>query len=477
MLLSAAAYLALASPRAWRRPGAMVTASALAAAALRAPPLRQVDMPEGGHIVSWREGAMAAVSVVEDAAGVSRLRIDNRQQDGSSDSLLADARLALLPLPLLLHPAPQRALFLGLGTGVTATSAALDPSLQVDAAELLPEVIAASAHFTRPLTADSAGPRLHPVAADARRFVRAGGQPCDVIVSDNFHPARSGSGALDTVEHFQAVRGRLGAQGNFCQWLPLQQLDLAMLRSIVRSFQVAVPGGWALLASHSLDTSVLGLLARADGSRLQLPQLRQRLARNTLPQRLAGFGIADDSALLGGFVAGPAALTRFAGAAPLNTDDHPVVAYAAPRITYAPDSLPRDRLLALLGLLGLALDELLAPGGDAAQAGRPPTGRPAISSSPPAGRCGQAPTCGQCWPRCRCRCWACCAPARTSDPSTTPCCAWPRPWRAKIRPVPAACCKTWPACSRPGPRPPRPCCRSARPASGPGQRGENAAPP
>ena len=368
LLLIAAAYLALVGLQAWRRPGALATVTALAAAALWAPPLQQVDVPEGGHIVSYREGAMAAVSVVEDAAGVSRLRIDNRQQEGSSDSLLADARQALLPL--LLHPAPRRALFLGLGTGVTATSAALDPSLQVDAAELLPEVIKASAHFTAPLTEGSAGPRLHPVAADARRFVRAGGQPYDLIISDNFHPARSGSGALYTVEHFQAVRGRLGAQGIFCQWLPLHQLDLATLRSIVRSFQVAFPGGWALLSTHSLETPVLGLLARADSSRMDLPALRQRLARNTLPQRLADFGIPDEVALLGGFVAGPAALTRFAGDAPLNTDDHPVVAYAAPRITYAPDSLPRDRLLALLAQLSLTPDELLTPGSDATQAAR-----------------------------------------------------------------------------------------------------------
>ena len=63
---------------------------------------------------------MAAVSVVEDADGVARLRINNRQQEGSSATLRVDARQAWLPL--LLHPAPRRALFLGLGTGVTASA-------------------------------------------------------------------------------------------------------------------------------------------------------------------------------------------------------------------------------------------------------------------------------------------------------------------------------------------------------------------
>ena len=285
-----------------------------------------VDVPDGGRIVSYRDGVMAAVSVVEDAGGVSRLRIDNRQQEGSSASLQVDARQALLPI--LLHPAPRRALFLGLGTGMTAASAAEDPSLEVDAVELLPEVIAASAWFTRDVDA-AARNRLHLVAADARRYVRATSRRYDVIVSDNFHPARSGSGSLYTVEHFRAVRETLEPGGVFCQWLPLHQLDLATLRSIVRSFLVAFPDGWAMLASNSLQTPVLGLVGRVDGQRFDVDAVRDRLARAERDDvaRPASFGLEDELALLGSFVAGPRALARFAGDARANTDDDPVVAY------------------------------------------------------------------------------------------------------------------------------------------------------
>lgn len=53
------------------------------------------------------------------------------------------------------------------------------------------------------------------------------------------------------------------------------------------------------------------------------------------------------------------ALARFAGEAPLNTDDHPVVSYCAPRITYLPDSLPRDRLITLLRAVDIHPDELV----------------------------------------------------------------------------------------------------------------------
>jgi spermidine synthase len=358
LLLVVAGYLALSSRTAWSRPSQWVTAATALALAVWVPSLAIVDVPEGGRLTSYREGVMAAVSVVEDANGVATLHIDNRQQEGSSATVLADARQALLPI--LLHPAPRHALFLGLGTGITAASAAEDPMLQVDAVELLPEVIDASAHFTLPFWGGARNPRLHVMNADARRFVRATRDRYDVIVSDNFHPARSGSGALYTVEHFKAVQDRLAPGGLFCQWLPLHQLDLETLRSIVRSFLTVYPRGWAMLATNSLDTPVLGLVARSDGERIDVKQVRERLARVAMPRHPEEFGITDDLALLGSFVAGPRALSRFADNAPSNTDDHPVVAYRAPRITYAPDSLPRDRLIALLGEVEISPDELLA---------------------------------------------------------------------------------------------------------------------
>jgi len=354
-LLIAAGYLAVAAQRAWTRPMVWGPAVAALALAVLAPALRFVDVPDGGRIVSYRDGALAAVSVVEDAAGVARLRIDNRQQEGSSATGRVDGRLAWLPL--LLHPAPHRALFLGLGTGVTAASAAEDPALEVDAVELLPEVVAAAGHFAPP----GARPRLHVMVADARRYVRASDRRYDVIVADNFHPARSGSAALYTVEHFAAVRQRLDAGGVFCQWLPVHQLDLATLRSIVRSFATVYPTSWAIVASNSLDTPVLGLVARRDQGRFDLAGRRGRLSRLAPPGRLAELGLEDELAVLGSAIAGPGALSRFAGAAAANTDDHPIVAYSAPRATYAPDSAPRDRLIALLHELSIEPEELVLP--------------------------------------------------------------------------------------------------------------------
>jgi spermidine synthase len=358
LLVVVVGYLLLAL-RAWRRPEFWVPAAAAVALAVWTPRLAFIDVPEGGRLVSYREGVLGAVSVVEDADGVARLRIDNRQQEGSSATLRFDARQALIPL--LLHAAPRNALFLGLGTGVTSSAAARDPALEVDAVELLPEVIAASDYFTQALPSEG---RLHLLTADARRYVRAASKHYDVIVADNFHPARSGAGSLYTVEHFAAIRARLAEGGLFCQWLPLHQLDLDTLRSIVRSFIAVNPDGWALLANNSLDTPVVGLVARADGARFLPDDVRRRIAAATFSPGPRELGLEDEFALFGSFIAGPAGLRNFAGDQPVNTDDHPVVTYLAPRITYAPDSLPRERLATLLGQVSIEPEGLVAQTSD-----------------------------------------------------------------------------------------------------------------
>lgn len=349
-------YLMMVSVLAWRRPLQWVAVGAVAVVSVSVSSLTAVDLPQGGRLVRLIEGVMASVSIVEDAEGVTSLHINNRQQEGSSATVFADARQGLLPI--LFNPQASHVLFLGLGTGVTASVAAEDARREVVAVELLPEVISASAQFRQATGTAVAGARVNMLAADARRFVRVTDSRYDVIISDNFHPARSGSGALYTVEHFAAVKSRLASGGLFCQWLPLHQLDLDTLRSIVRSFLQVYPRGAAMLATNSLDTPVIGLIARGDDQRIDVEGVRAHLASASQPDPLQ-YGIADDLALFGSLVGGPDALRRFAGDAPLNTDDRPVVIYQAPRMTYEPDSLPRDRLAAFLDVMDIEAGEVL----------------------------------------------------------------------------------------------------------------------
>ncbi|MBJ7419429.1 MAG: fused MFS/spermidine synthase, partial [Rhodoferax sp.] len=304
-----------------------------------------------------------------DADGVARLHINNRVQEGSSASGQVETRLA--QLPLLLHPSPRTALFLGYGTGYTANAAALDPRLQVKAVELLPEVIEAAGIFALKSGAPASASPVATVAADARRYVQSATDRHDVIVADLFHPARSGAGNLYTVEHFAAVKTRLAPGGLFCQWLALHQMDIETLRSIVAAFLQVYPNAVAVLASNSLDTPVVGLIARPDQPGWQIQTVRARLSDMSPPmaKALKKAKLDDEFAVLGSIIAGPLALKDFVRGATLNTDDRPVVTHRAPWVSYAPQEAPRDRLTLLMQGLAPHAADGIAPhqGADAAR--------------------------------------------------------------------------------------------------------------
>jgi spermidine synthase len=356
-----AGYLALRSIQSWHQPAGWVAAGALLLLAVFAGPLRFVDLPAGGRLLSYREGVMAAVSVVADADGVARLHINNRVQEGSSASGQVETRLA--QMPLLLHPSPRTALFLGYGTGYTANAAALDPRIQVKAVELLPEVIEAAGIFALKQGAPASASPVATVAADARRYVQSTTDRHDVIVADLFHPARNGAGSLYTVEHFAAVKSRLAPGGLFCQWLALHQMDIETLSSIVAAFLQVYPNAVAVLASNSLDTPVVGLIARPDQPAWEIETVRTRMSdlspRMTKALKLAK--LDDEFAVLGSIIAGPRALKDFARDATLNTDDRPVVTHRAPWVSYAPQESPRNRLAMLMEQLAPQATDVVGP--------------------------------------------------------------------------------------------------------------------
>ncbi len=203
--------------------------------------LRLVKTEGNERVIDYREGVTAAVAVVATPTGSKNLRVNNHFTMGSTATRGWELRQG--HLPLLLHPAPRRALFLGLGTGITFQATRYHPGLVADGVELVPEVVEVLSQFESPDAAMRNDARTTVYTADARRFVRATRDRYDVIVADLFHPGRDGGGMLYTREHFQTVRDRLNTGGLFCQWLPLYQLDEPVLRVIIKTFLEVFPDG------------------------------------------------------------------------------------------------------------------------------------------------------------------------------------------------------------------------------------------
>lgn len=316
-------------------------APALAATMLLVRPApSMIKRPAGGSLLSMREGPMVTASVVNDASGARYLEVNGRFRMGGTSSMRSDYRQAMLPL--LLHPSPRQALFLGLGTGATLVGGTKMPGVTVRGVELSREVVDLLPWFVNPDDIN----RASIAVADARRYVAADTSFYDVVIADLFHPALDGSGALYTTEHFDAVRGRLAPGGIFCQWLPLYQLDAPSLRAIIRSFLAVYPGGSAWLNHYSIFTPMLVLIGPRDPGQLDLARLNNRLNDPAVAAAVRPFGFESSIDLLGQYLAGPHALASFAGEGPQNTDNYPFVTFDAERNVRALSAPPWSLLLA-----------------------------------------------------------------------------------------------------------------------------------
>jgi len=343
-------YLLLGPPMVWRSHLGALPALALGLWILSGPGAKALaSLPASGHLVEFQEGPMATVMVQGDDRG-NRWLVINSFQMGGTRSRFPDLRQG--HLPLLLHPAPQRALYLGLGAGITFQAAGFHTNLLADGVELVPEVLPLLRHFEVVPGQLFQQKNLAIHVGDARRFVRTTREQYDVVVGDLFHPARDGAGALYTVEHFAAIRDRLQPGGLFCQWLPLYQLDLDMLQLISRTFMAVFPDAAMLLCHNSVDSPIVGLVGFRDRPQYGLGWMSQRIADPRCWQNLQQVNLAEDLTVFGNLLATQRELAAFCGRGPLNTDDRPLVVFDAPRFTYGPPTPPRLRLMSLLQTLG-----------------------------------------------------------------------------------------------------------------------------
>jgi spermidine synthase len=331
LLATAVAYVVLAdvvAPRAGRwRPLAYAALLLVALAdPLRAP---LVNLRHGESLRALDEGAGGIVSVVQTPDDL-QLRLDNFYVLGGSAAATNERRLGLVPL--LLHPDPHRALFIGLATGISASAGPAAELDETTVLEVVPEVAAAArAHFGawNGGLLDRRDVRL--IAGDGRRFLTATDERFDVIVSDLFVPWHAGAGSLYAREMYEAAAAHLTSDGVFCQWLPLYQLTREEFDLIARTFLTVFPVGTLWRADFYPDRPVVGLVGQLVPRPLDAARVDDRLARLPAWSRDPLLVNTRALALLYAGDLGPA--TDLLPGETINTDDRPLLEFSAPRLT------------------------------------------------------------------------------------------------------------------------------------------------
>ena len=183
-------------------------------------------------------------------------------------------------LPMLLHPNPQRVLFLGMGTGVTAAGATQHPETEtIEIVELIADVTAAARELGHRNDRVLEDERVHVTTDDARHFLLGTNEKFDVIVSDLFVPWESETGYLYTREHYAASAVRLEQGGLFCQWLPVYQMGEREFTTIADTFATVFPETTLWWGKMDPSKPIIGLVGSMRPIEIDTTILATRLDR------------------------------------------------------------------------------------------------------------------------------------------------------------------------------------------------------
>jgi spermidine synthase len=320
--LASALWLATALPGSRRRLGwtwAAAGTAAFAAAALTAPDPFAIALARrhpGERLLWSQEGPQASVNVHQ-MAHARVLYLDGKHQADDTE-LVVRIHREIGALALAVHPQPRKVLVIGLGGGVTAGAAALDPGARVDVVELSRSVIGGAEWF-RHVNGDVLHrPNVRMHVDDGRNVLLLTPERYDAVTADIIQPHHAGAGSLYSAEYFRLARHALAEGGIMVQWIGLrsEQHYKLILRTFLSVFpEVSLWGDGSLVVG---SVAPLTLTPEAFARRMAEPGVRESLAP---------LGVADFASLQALHRADGPALRAFVGEGPVLTDDRPLVEY------------------------------------------------------------------------------------------------------------------------------------------------------
>lgn len=319
----------VAGPRV-RWPAALVSAGAfglVAAALFTGGPAvlsSYYERMESVAVLSYDEGVGSTVKVFRDERGDKFLSIDGFPVAGTSPGM-QDAQKSLAHVPMLLTPVPSpRVNIIGFGSGGTSSGIYRYGVSRIDCVELVPGVIEAARWFPEMNRGilDARGYTLIP--GDGRNYALVSEARYDVISIDATSPKMAGNGSLYTIEFYRLLRERLSEDGLLVQWLPFHLLSDTETRMTARTFQAVFPHTTLWLSPMRHHGVLAGTMKPL---RIDVEALRQKLELPATREELEPFHTTTVLDFLSWFVMGEEALARYAGDAPLNTDDHPLLEF------------------------------------------------------------------------------------------------------------------------------------------------------
>lgn len=305
----------------------------------QAPGSTQKMRPGELDLLYYSEGWTANVAVSEDSEGVRSLLINGKPD--ASNVPTGDMRTQLLlgHLPMVLVDHARDALVIGLGSGVTAGALSAHGLRTIDAVEIEAKVVEASDYFKEENLGILGKPNFHLILDDARNVVAHRDAQYDVITSEPSNLWMSGVANLFTREFFQSTRKRLRPGGVLCQWLHLYQISAHDVLVFLKTMNSVYPHMAVWIDDSDMLVIASDRPIAPDRARIEAIFAKPAVRKSLAPSRITSSTIFED------YVTDERIMKLLRATVPVNTDDHPVLEFSAPRSLFLNQSKTIARTL------------------------------------------------------------------------------------------------------------------------------------
>lgn len=300
----------------------------------------------GGRIAFQEEDATGGLTTVVENRGVHTLLTNGKFQGDDSQELAIQHRLA--HIPALFSAGRERALVVGLGTGVTLAAVAAHGYEQTVCAELnTPIIRAAREHFSHVNGRVLDRPAVKLLVEDGRSVLLESADRYDLISVEITTLWFAGMGSIYSQEFYGMARSRLRRNGVLLQWFPVHHLSARNLYVVVNTVRSVFPyvsvwahrhQGFVVASNEPLQLDLDSV--RADTARPALQTYFSELESGSPLELLSDMVVSDRD--MDGFLDDMATLLN-ADRRVVSTDAWPTLEYETPKDVLANFSYFQNR--------------------------------------------------------------------------------------------------------------------------------------
>jgi spermidine synthase len=283
-------------------------------------------------LLFYKDGVSCNVAVYQTPGSGRFLRVNGKTDASSGQDMHTQMLVSFLPA--LIHPAtPEKALVLGLGSGVSAGALSTISSIKkIDCVEIEPAVAEALPLFNAINHSIRFNSKFKLIFSDGRHYLGATKEKYDLIISEPSNPWIAGIANLYTEEAFELSRSRLAPGGVFCQWFHSYSMSVEDFQLIMRTFSSVFPHAM-LMTSGYKDFFFVG---SNEPWRIDYEKMNRTIAAN--PDMALDLNMIDldhpFTLLSSTFLLGDTAFREMAGNGALHKDDRPTLEFTSPRNLY-----------------------------------------------------------------------------------------------------------------------------------------------